>query len=156
MYLYKTTLVLQVLCMQKDPSNKFNAFSNNYIWEILLYNTISVHSFARVRYILCKVLLNISSSFFSVISRLEILYLCFLHGNRGIEGTTILVASELSWVGEEIHNDWSSHLYSCASQHRLQEKEQAANCVKWAQVIPTLWKHSCLESTSNEKVTRKG
>lgn len=129
MYLYKTTLVLQVLCMQKDPSNKFNAFSNNYIWEILLYNTISVHSFARVRYILCKVLLNISSSFFSVISRLEILYLCFLHGNRGIEGTTILVASELSWVGKEIHNDWGlPSLFMCFTAQIAREGAGSKLC----------------------------
>lgn len=93
MYLSETTLVLQILCIQKDPSNKFNTFSNNYIWEILSYNTISVHAFARVRYILCEVLINISSSFFSVVSSLEILYRCFLHGNKDVEGTTILLVN---------------------------------------------------------------
>lgn len=90
MYLCETTLVLPILRMQKDPANKFNTFCNNYIWEILLYDTTSVHAFARARYILCKVLLNIPSSFFSAVSRLEILYLCFLHGNKDTERTTIL------------------------------------------------------------------
>lgn len=93
MYLSETTLVLQILGTQKDPSNKFNAFSNNYIWEILLYNTISVHVFARARYILCKDPLNIPSSFSSEVSRLEILHPPFLQGDKNIEGTSILLVN---------------------------------------------------------------
>lgn len=81
------------MCMQKDPAKKFDIFSNNCIWEILLSSTISVHAFSSVTYILCKVLFNIPSSFFSEVSRLEILYRCFLHGNKDIEGTTILLVN---------------------------------------------------------------
>lgn len=91
--LSETTLVSQILGMQKDPANKLNTFSNNYTWEILSYDTVSVHAFASARCILCKVHLNIPSSFFTAVSRLEILYPCFLRGNKDTDGTIVLLVS---------------------------------------------------------------